>query len=301
MNRVPKALIFEQGTMLKSFASLIGREVLSFGVPANNPEHFDMVTTPLNLPSQRLIDHYIYWSGAGIFPYSKQVPPHLFFQLVMPKCIEQLKKTCYALSRIVNLGCTMTMHSPIPYDAELSAQIRIKRLRESMGRARIVQHIDIFIAEDELALELEIHTLLPMEVPTESTGTARKQKKPAVPQANYEELGSWCAQPWDGGDFALLTGDFNPIHWSNLAGRRSPFGGKVLHGFGTFVRSFELLQSQLGRKAKHIDVRFTAPLQLPGGENSLSHQPSDPKRISIPLQLSDHHGNLLMSGNYRVV
>lgn len=300
MNRVPKALIFQQGTMLKSFASLIGREVLAYGVPANNPEHFDAVSTSVQLPSKKLIDHYIYWSGAGIFPYSKAVPPHLFFHLVMPKCIEQLKQTCYALSRIVNLGCTMTMHEAIPYEAEIKAEIRIKRLRESMGRARIVQHIDIYIQESLLALELEIHTLLPLESAEQASSTKRV-KKPAVPQQGFCELGSWQAQPWDGGDFALLTGDFNPIHWSDLAGRRSPFGAKVLHGFGTFVRSFELLQSQLGRKAKHIDVRFTAPLELPGGENALSHQPEDPKRISIPLQLADHQGNLLMSGNYRVI
>lgn len=299
MNRVPKALIFEQGTMLKSFASLIGREVLSFGVPANNPEHFEPVVQALQLPSQRLIDHYIYWSGAGIFPYTKQIPPHLFFHLVMPKCIEQLKQTRYALSRIVNLGCAMTMHQPIPYDANLLAHIRIKRLRESMGRARIVQHIDIFIDQTELALELEIHTLLPIEAP--EPNSVSKERKTPKPQMDYQELGVWQAQPWDGGDFALLTGDFNPIHWSNLAGRRSAFGSKVLHGFGTFVRSFELLQAQQNRKVRHIDVRFTAPLELPGGENRLSHLPDDPKRVSIPLQLSDHQGKLLMSGNYRVI
>ena len=298
MKRVPKVLIFEQGTMIKSFASLIGREVLSIGVPTNNPEHFQTIEMDVHLPSQKLIDHYIYWSGAGIFPYSKQVPPHLFFQLVMPHCIEQLKQTRYSLTRIVNLGCAMKIYSPIQYNAAIKAQICIKRLKESMGRARIVQHIDIF-ANKKLALELEIHTLLPTETVEANTPPAKTTDK--QPQADFTELGVWQAQPWDGGDFALLTGDFNPIHWSNLAGKRSAFGSKVLHGFGTFVRSFELLQANLNRAVKHIDVRFTAPLQLPGGENILSHQNDDPKRVAIPLQLADHQNRLLMSGNYRIV
>ena len=290
-----KALIFEQTSMLKSFASIIGREFLSFRLPSDNPEQFEPIETQLLLPSTRLLNHYIHWSGVETARYQAQVPPHLFFHLVMPLCIEQLKQTRYSLSRIVNLGCTMICHHPIDYQANIKALLSIKRLREVPERARISQHIAIFTQNNQLALELEVHTLLPL-----GRGLSRRSKNLAESDRPFESLGTWQAYGHDGGDFALLTGDFNPIHWSDIAGKRSPFGCKVLHGFGTFIRSYELLQSTLNASISYIDVRFTAPLHLPGGANTLSHAPAATNRqTAIPLKLQDHQNNLLMTGCYQ--
>jgi hypothetical protein len=46
----------------------------------------------------------------------------------------------------------------------------------------------------------------------------------------------------DGLRFALLSGDFNPIHWCGPLARLSVFGGTVLHGFGSLARSIEALR-----------------------------------------------------------
>jgi hypothetical protein len=72
-----------------------------------------------------------------------------------------------------------------------------------------------------------------------------------------------------------LTGDFNPIHWCAPLARRSVFRGMVLHGFGSFVRSYEVLAQQ-GVRFDEIDVRFVKPVALPC--TALSVQVAPPAR-----------------------
>ncbi|MCM2680866.1 MaoC/PaaZ C-terminal domain-containing protein [Echinimonas agarilytica] len=292
-NRVPKTLILEQGTMLRSFASLIGREILSFTLPAENPSEFEVISSPISLPSERLINHYVQWSGASADRYRAKIPPHLFFHLAMPMCIQQLKQSRYPLGRIINQGCGMVVNHPIPYQSEINAEITIQRLRETAGRVRIIQHVAISTAEIEHAIELEIQTLLPLG--PEAGRRPMRKEDPRI----FQPLGQWTAIDSDGSNFALLTGDFNPIHWSDIAGKFSPFGSKVLHGFGTFVRTYELLQTALNRSVHHIDVRFTAPLKLPGGQNTLLHsEQTGSGSSSIPFKLQDQHDKMLMIGSY---
>ena len=70
----------------------------------------------------------------------------------------------------------------------------------------------------------------------------KKSKQNKVqPELDWKTQGQWYATQHDGFKFALLTGDFNPIHWISLAGKLSAFKMKVLHGFGMFVRSYEQL------------------------------------------------------------
>ena len=91
---------------------------------------------------------------------------------------------------------------------------------------------------------------------------APKTSPERAPEPDWITAGLWHAETDDGLRFALLTGDFNPIHWCGPLARRSVFRGMVLHGFGSFVRSYEVLTRQ-GVPFDEIDVRFVKPVPLP--------------------------------------
>ncbi|WP_373925031.1 MaoC/PaaZ C-terminal domain-containing protein [Duganella vulcania] len=86
------------------------------------------------------------------------------------------------------------------------------------------------------------------------------------PDPEWRTAGAWRAEAGDGLRFALLTGDFNPIHWCGPLARRSLFGGLVLHDFGSLARSIETLAPG---SYTELDVRFLRPVALPSGALSV--------------------------------
>ncbi|MBW8192413.1 hypothetical protein K0504_15350 [Neiella marina] len=294
MERVPVRLLFEQGPMLKSFAGVIGREILPFSIARKNPDRFPVLEAELATPSERLLSHYMEWAGCDKGRYSTRVPTHIFFQLAMPMCIKQLSLTRYRLSKVINQGCRIKISRPIPWEAPVVAKVSLSSIKELPGKARVTQTIAIY-CDDELSAELQVETLFPTSV------ASKRRSQKAEPSKAFSVIGHWQSNQYDGRNFALLSGDFNPIHWSRWVGKLSPFGTRVLHGMGTFIRSVEVLQNNIQTNISEIDVRFTAPLRLPGGVNTLLHQlDANAKWLQdIPLRLEDENGRLLMTGHYR--
>jgi acyl dehydratase len=78
-------------------------------------------------------------------------------------------------------------------------------------------------------------------------------------------LSQWTLRRQDGRVFALLTGDFNPVHWSSPYARAMGFKTTILHGFASMARVYAALEAALGpRKLEVLDLRFTRPVTLPG-------------------------------------
>ena len=77
----------------------------------------------------------------------------------------------------------------------------------------------------------------------------------------------WPNGPRAGLEFALLTGDFNPIHWIGPAARMAGFDAQILHGFGSAARTSEALIAEVFGGDPHglsaLSMRFTHPLVLP--------------------------------------
>lgn len=295
MERVPVRLLLEQGPMLKSFAGVIGRELIPFSIANKNPDSFPDVEAELTTPSERLLSHYMDWAGCDKGRYSTRVPTHVFFHQAMPLCIKQLAQTRYRLSKVINQGCGIKIHRPILWEAPVTARVSLTSIKELPGKARVTQTIAIS-CDDELAAELKVETLFPLSV-----ASKRRTRKPE-PNKAFSVIGHWSSNEYDGRNFALLSGDFNPIHWSRWVGKLSPFGTRVLHGMGTFIRSVEVLQNNLQANLSEVEVKFTAPLRLPGGVNTLLHQQDANTKLpqNTPLRLEDENGRLLMTGHYRI-
>jgi acyl dehydratase len=141
------------------------------------------------------------------------------------------------------------------------------------------------------AVVATLHTTFILASQKKSSGA-----RPQEDQTAWTPVGTWHTAGNDGFRFALLTGDFNPIHWIGLAGRLSPFKRKVLHGFGMFVRSYEVLAAQ--GAIKEIDVRFLKPVALPSGELRVEQSAPDAQGWRT-MRLVGNNGQLHLVGRFR--
>jgi acyl dehydratase len=254
--KVPLTLALQQAPMLR----LLGRIAMSTVLPARSPERNPEVFVPAHVeipaPSAKLVSCYTAWCGAGD-RYKNMLPPHMFSQWALPVAAEIIGQSRYRIAGIINQGVTMRINGELPRGVPLLVSAKLASLEEKDGRARLSVELTNGTAQQPDAIIGTLHT----------TFILSKVKKDAVkkegPEPRWSTVGTWRAAADDGLKFALLTGDFNPIHWIGIAGKLSPFGRKVLHGFGMFVRSYEVLanKNQIGE----IDVRFIKPVPLPSG------------------------------------
>jgi acyl dehydratase len=95
-----------------------------------------------------------------------------------------------------------------------------------------------------------------------------------------EELARWKIPSDAGLAFALLTGDFNPVHWIPPYARAFGFRNTILHGFGSMAKAWEgLVRSRYGGSVNSIrefDVKFTKPLVLPAKIGLYLQETEDP-------------------------
>jgi acyl dehydratase len=127
-------------------------------------------------------------------------------------------------------------------------------------------------------------------VPLKSKGKGGKKTKrppPTVPE-DAVELGRHVLEPRAGLDFALLTGDFNPIHWVKPYAKLAGFKSTILHGFASLALSWEdLVQHRLNGDVNALaalDVRFVRPLHLRADVGVyVSPEPNEDGHLSVAL------------------
>jgi len=234
-------------------------------------------------PAKSLVKRYIAWCGAE-GRYAKDLPPHMVSQWGLPLVGKLLLQLPYRLTSVINQGVTLTVNGPLPRGVPLRVKASLQSVEEVAGRAKVVVAISTGTTQQDNLVEALLHMcfILPGKRPPKS-----EQARPPEPQ--WQNVGSWQADERDGLRFSLLTGDFNPIHWCSPLARRSVFKGKVLHGFGSLVRSYEALQPGVFNR---IDVRFVKPVPLPSGPLQVELAPAD-ATDSFPLRLTSAGGSVV--------
>ena len=286
-------LLIEQTPMLRTLGRIAVKTALPIGRKVTeNPVEFEVVERKVAAPSRKLIQSYSEWAGAPAGKYDRVLPPHMFSQFALPVCAPQLESLRYNIGGIINQGCGMTVHGEIPVDEALNVRSEIVAVEEDNGRARV--HIRLAVAgqDGKTAVDVDFYTAFII---------GKGQKKPRAEKAPvaFESLGSWDAHKHAGLEFGILTGDLNPIHWVTPLAKLSPFKGKVLHGFGMFVRSFELIEQHNGQPIKAIDVRFVSPVRLPSKGNEVWQSVDADSDGNRALELRDQQGKVQMAGHYR--
>jgi len=213
----------------------------------------------------RLIDDLIEWSGGDRAAWDDQLPFYLHPQWGFPLAVPTLRGLPFPMSRALNVGCTTTMHAPIPRDQPLTLRARLDAIDQTDRRVLLHQKLWTGPAGNSGALEVDYQVLVPLPRPA---GAPRGEKphRPHVPEG-AQEIARWSNGPNAGLEFALLTGDFNPIHWIAPAARIAGFKGQILHGFGSAARTAEaLIRHQCGGqpgRLESLSMRFTHPVALP--------------------------------------
>jgi len=258
------------------------------------PEH-TAVVPPL---PKTLIRDYVRYCGGDPGAYRHTLPAHLFPQWGFPLAARTLVGLPYPLLRVLNGGCRLEVNHPLPAGEPLNVSARLDSIDDNGRRAVLCQRVVTGTAEHPEAVVGYLYAIVPLgggrkdktdKEPRKRSGKAvlhglnvkprseapgqAEAAKPAkketqrVPQ-KARELAYWRIGADAGLAFAMLTGDFNPVHWIKPYARAFGFKSTILHGFATMARAIEGLNRGLfaGRvdALSMVDVQFTRPLTLPG-------------------------------------
>jgi acyl dehydratase len=264
--------ILQQGPVIAGLAKTAVTAVKQKFLPQKDP-----VQTPgpvfrrtIDPRPKDLVRDYVHHVGGNPREYRDHLPPHFFPQWGFPLSTRTLSEIPYPLMRVMNGGCRMEVHAPLPPDEALDVSAQLVSVDDNGRRAVLHQKIVTGTKDVPEALVGHFYVVVPLGGGKEKAeGKPKKSKKrrdkPRVPEGAREVTRWWI--PADAGlDFAKLTGDFNPVHWVRPHAKMMGFKNVILHGFSTMARAYEGLNQQLFKGLKDFevfDVKFTRPLVLP--------------------------------------
>jgi acyl dehydratase len=261
---VPTKHILQQGPVLKAIGQtairgLQQRFQKSGGPPPATPGPEIHAIIP---PRPReLIADYVRHVGGDPDAYRDSVPPHMFPQWGFPFAARTLATLPYPLMRVFNAGCRLDVKALLPQDQPLLVRARLDSLKVDERRVLLSQRIITGTEREPDAVTAHLYAFIPLGAPS------KKAAPKATVPLDAHELANWSLGEDAGLEFALLTGDFNPVHWVAPYARMMGFRNRILHGFSTMARTIEAVNKGLfgGRTwcLDSIDVRFTKPLVLP--------------------------------------
>lgn len=229
------------------------------GLPSPGP----WVTATVPPRSPKLVAAYLKAVGGSAKAWGPHLPPHLFPQWGFPLQAATLTRVPYPLAKVLNQGCRVEVHAPLPAHEPLQLRARLESVTEDETKARIHQVLETGTASVPKALTCHTYAVVPLRR-KERDGPRRA---PATVPPDARELRRLKLPVGAGWSFATLTGDVNPIHWIGPAARAAGFKNVILHGFATLAHACEAVIAErwggdTGR-LKMLDVRFVKPLVLP--------------------------------------
>jgi acyl dehydratase len=225
------------------------------------------ISAEVAAPSLELVRAFVKNVGGDAASYRDELPPHLFPQWALPIASRALAGVPYPLTRVLNAGCRIERRAPLHVGERLQVRARLESIDDDGARAILTTRIVTGTERAPEALVTDVHAFVPLARNGGASGApAERRSPPEVPVA-ARELAYVRLRADAGLDFAKLTGDFNPIHWSAAYARAAGFPSPILHGFGTFAIAVEALVRRVlsGRVSglRGIEARFRKPLVLP--------------------------------------
>jgi acyl dehydratase len=219
--------------------------------------------------SPELVRDYLREVGGDASAWRGAVPPHLFAQWGFPLAARTLAEVPYPLLKVMNGGCRLEVNGRLPAGEPLHVTARLEGIDDDGRRAVLHQRVATGTEAQPELVVAHLYAIVPLPKPEPvpgSSSVAPKKETPRVPE-RARELAYWRLGPDAGLSFAVLTGDFNPVHWIRPYARAFGFKSVILHGFATMARTFEGLSRHLFAgevdRIRTLDVKFTRPLVLP--------------------------------------
>jgi acyl dehydratase len=244
------------GTALAAILQRVRKQAPS-GPPATpGPE----LTQTLPPRSPELVRDYVKHVGGDPSAYRGTIPAHFFPQWGFPLAAKTLRGISYPLEKVLNGGCRLEINSPLPLGDPLHVAARLESVDDDGRRAILHQRI----STNHDAVVGHMYAIVPL---SRADKTEKKKSEPARVPQSATEIGYWRLGPDAGLAFAMLTGDFNPVHWIPAYARTFGFKSTILHGFATMARAIEGLARGLwagdATRLTVFDCKFTRPLLLP--------------------------------------
>jgi acyl dehydratase len=242
----------------------LGRLALSRG---RTPPASQVLEGEIAPPSATLVRETIRWCGGDPKLWRNELPPHLFPQWAFPLLTRALEQVPYPLERVLNQGCRLVIEGPIPVGERLHVTADVHEIREDERKARIHQRVTTGPVGGPIALRADVYEVVPLPKKDGVEAAPKKRREKARVPLDWRPLGVLRLGPRAGWQYALLTGDFNPVHWVKPYARAAGFRSTILHGFAQLSCATEMLVRRRFAGDIHrlamIDVRFTRPLLLP--------------------------------------
>ncbi|MFO0747655.1 MAG: MaoC/PaaZ C-terminal domain-containing protein [Myxococcota bacterium] len=263
---------------MQSFGGKRGRKARGDGAPGRAPGPSGAeATLPLPGPEltttvpprdPALLRAFVQHLGGDPASYRGVVPPHFFPQWTFPVLTRTLEGIPYPLLALLNGGCRMQVNAPIPLGVPLVTRAQLVGIDDDGRRAILHQRVTTGTTAAPEALVIDFHPIVKLGGKRDERGGDGKAKeKPTVPVDGVREIGRYALPARAGLDFALLTGDFNPVHGVPPAARAMGMKHVILHGFAELGRAIEALVKVLwagdATRLGGVDVRFVRPLVLP--------------------------------------
>ncbi len=231
-----------------------------------------LVRTTLPPRADALVKAYVRHVGGDPAGYRGTVPAHLFPQWAFSQAAAVMRGVPYPMADMLNAGCRMEIRRPIPAGEPLVLTAQLTAIDDDGRRAVLHTRLVTGTASAPEALVVDMQALCRLKGSGDNhkggkdAGKPGKEQKPTVP-VGAREIARFRLGARAGLDFALLTGDFNPIHWIPPAAKAAGFRNTILHGFASLGRAIEAMNRVLWAgdtgHLQMIEVRFVRPLVLP--------------------------------------
>jgi hypothetical protein len=219
------------------------------------------LSTRIAAPPAALIEDFSKHIGADAARYAGVVPPQLFPQWGLPLALRALRGCGFPLVKMINGGCRLESNAPLRRGEELTVRAHLASVSDDGRRAVLCQRIVTEQPGTPSALVADVYGIV--RAPQGPGASASPAKQPVYLPASARKLEDWALEREAGLEFALLTGDFNPLHWLAPYARAMGFRSTILHGFAAMARAHSGLERALSRHLRVLDVRFVRPITLP--------------------------------------
>ncbi|MBF0225701.1 MAG: hypothetical protein HQK76_09630 [Desulfobacterales bacterium] len=256
--------IFRQGSVIAAIMKIASSAIL----PKSKKDSYQLLLTEIVtekiLPprSQNLVNDYITHVGGNPSWYKGTIPSHMFPQWGFPVLVENMKELPYKFTRILNAGVTLEVKHPILIGEPLIAKALLKEIEDDGNRVIMKQELITGTKKFPESLICGITAIVPLK----NRGKKEKKDKPIIPE-NVREIARLKLRKRCGFDFAMLTGDINPVHWSKFYAKMIGFPNTIMHGYSIMARTIEVLNNSLWSgdvtRLKSFEGRFIKPIIVP--------------------------------------
>lgn len=217
-------------------------------------------------PSTELVSAYLKFLGnSGASP--EFIPAHLFPQWAFPLMAEALAATPYPIAKVVNAGCSLASLRDLPRRDWYGLEVQLTRIEESPNKTLLELSIATgpMLENGDLDPDFVLQARTTVLIPKRTRSASNQSKKLFVP-ADAVSLKTLNLSASTARQFALLTGDLNPIHWLSPYAKLSGFRSVILHGFASVALLIEETKRSTVKnelQTSSIEAKFLRPCVLP--------------------------------------